>query len=698
MSATVTQPPTATPLPPWSPPENTRTSALWVRPALATLLAATALLYLWGLDRSGWANSFYAAAVQAGAKSWKAMFFGSSDAANFITVDKPPISLWVMDLSARMFGINAWSMLVPQALEGVAAVGVLYLTVRRWFGPVAGLLAGATLALTPVAVLMFRFNNPDAMLTLLLTLSAYALVRALEAASWRWLAGCAALIGCAFLTKTLQAFLVVPGFVGVYLLAAPTTLRRRLVHLLGAGGVLAAASLWWVVIVQLWPASSRPYIGGSQNNSEWNLIFGYNGLGRITGSETGSVVPGAAGRGTGTTSMWGPTGWSRLFNAEFGGQASWLIPGALIVTAVLLALLWRARRTDRTRAALLIFGSWLVISGLLLSYAKGIIHPYYTVALAPAIGALIGSGGVELWRRRDDMIARSGLAVALAATGTWAFVLLGRTSTWLPWLRIAIVIGAFLAAIAVLALPAAWHRAWAATAVTAVMVSLAGPAAYAISTARVAHSGSLPTAGPSGQSAGFGPGGRAGAAGFRGGVGGPGGAATGGVPPVGTGTPPALGAGAGPGVGGGVAPGSAGSTVPSFAGNPGGAGGGGGGFLNSQTPSAAVIATLDANASKYTWVAAAVGSDSAAGYQLATGHPVMALGGFNGSDPYPTLAYFEKVVAEGKVHYFIGGSGGFGQQNGGSNVTSQITAWVKSHFTATTVGSLTLYDLTSPKA
>ena len=162
------------------------TDATWVRPSLIGLLLATAVLYLWGLGASGWANSFYSAAVQAGTKSWKAFFFGSSDAANFITVDKAPASLWVMELSARVFGLSSWSILVPQALEGVAAVGVLYATVRRWFSPGAALLAGADTALTPVAALMFRFNNPDALLVLLLTGGAYCITRALEAGRTKW--------------------------------------------------------------------------------------------------------------------------------------------------------------------------------------------------------------------------------------------------------------------------------------------------------------------------------------------------------------------------------------------------------------------------------------------------------------------------------------------------------------------------------
>src|SRR5664280_1557791 len=213
----------------------------WVRPALLALLAGTAALYILGLGANGWANSFYTAAVQAGTQSWKAFFFGSFDAANFITVDKPPGSLWLTGLSARMFGVNAWSILVPQALAGVATVGLLYATVRRHFSAAAGLLAGAALALTPVATLMFRYNNPDALLVLLLVAGAYAVTRATETASARWLALAGVLVGFGFLTKALQALLVVPAFTLVYLLAAPTSLGRRLGHLVLAGVAMLAA-------------------------------------------------------------------------------------------------------------------------------------------------------------------------------------------------------------------------------------------------------------------------------------------------------------------------------------------------------------------------------------------------------------------------------------------------------------------------
>ena len=299
---------------------------------MVALLAGTAVLYLWGLGASGWANSFYSAAAQAGSQSWKAWFFGASDAASFITVDKPPASLWIMGLSVRLFGLSSWSILVPEALMGVACVGVLYATVTRWFGAAAGLLAGAVMALTPVAALMFRFDNPDALLVLVLTFGAYCVTRALEDARGRWLYLGFAMVGVGFLTKMLQAALVLPAFGLVYLVAAPTGLWRRVRQLAVATVVFVASFGWWVAVVELVPSSWRPYVGGSQDNSVLNLIFGYNGFGRLTGDETGSV-----GGGGGNTGRWGETGVLRLFNSSFGGQASWLLPAALVLLGLGLA-------------------------------------------------------------------------------------------------------------------------------------------------------------------------------------------------------------------------------------------------------------------------------------------------------------------------------------------------------------------------
>jgi 4-amino-4-deoxy-L-arabinose transferase-like glycosyltransferase len=680
----------------------------WARPALLALLAATAVLYLAGLSRDGWANAFYAAAVQAGTKSWKAFFFGSFDAANFITVDKPPASLWVMDISARIFGLNSWSLLVPQALEGVATVGVLYATVRRWFGPAAGLIAGAVLAVTPVATLMFRYDNPDALLVLLLVLAAYAITRALESGQTRWLALTGALLGFGFLTKMLQAFLLLPVFALVYLIAGPPRLGRRIWQLLVGGAAVVVAAGWWVAIVMLTPAADRPYVAGSTDNNILQLTFGYNGLGRLTGNETGSVGPATRS----SAAFGGPAGLTRLFSSAMGSQASWLIPAALIGLTALLWLSRRSLRTDRTRAAALVWGGWLVVTGLVFSYMSGIIHPYYAVALAPAIGALTGIAAVTLWRIiRDRMAARLTLTAMLAVTAAWAWVLLGRSPGWYPWLRVVVVVLAVLGAAGfIMSGPTAGgHRAGeggfagltlvgqgrrfltAAAVSLAAIAGLAGPLAYSSSTAAIAYTGAIPVAGPA----------------VTGGFGGPG--AFRGASGAGRGRFPRSGEGRFPGggfagAGGAAGAGATGTGSASAGGQPGagrfpggavGQGFAGGGGLGRNTQVNSTLTKLLKNgAAGYTWAAATVGAESAAPIQLASGDPIMAIGGFNGTDPAPTLAEFEKLVSEHQIHYFVGqNQASFG---GGTGDAARITAWVQKHFTSQTIAGITVYHLTSP--
>ena len=634
----------------------------WARPAFIGLLAATALAYLWNLTASGDANSFYAAAVQAATKSWKALFFGSLDSSNFITVDKPPASLWVMALSGRLFGFSSASMLVPQVLEGVLAVGLLGAAVKRWFGAGAGLLAGAVLALTPVAALMFRFNNPDALLVCLLVGSAYCLVRALEHGSTRWMLGVGALVGFAFLAKMMQAFLVVPSFALVYMVAAPTSFRRRSTQLLAGGATMVASAGWWVAIVALWPASSRPMIDGSPDNSILNLIFGYNGLGRLTGTDGGG--------GGGNFS--GQPGLLRLFNELMGGQASWLLPAALVLLAAGLAWRLRAPRTDRTRAALMLWGGWLVVSGLVFSLAGGIIHTYYTVALAPAIAALVAIGATLLWRLRAHPAARALLAVVILITAGWSLVLLGRSPSWETWLTPLIATTGVLAAAAVCAPARVRRRVSSAGAVLAIVACLAGPLAYTAQTIGSAHTGSTVSAGPAIlDSGGFGARGSA-----------PGGFAAGSRP---SGAPSA------------ASPATSetrGSRIGSSA-----AAGGAGGPGGATETSSALVTLLQKGASGYRWVAATSGSQSAASLELSTGGiPVMAIGGFDNEGGNLSLAQFEAYVKAGDIHYYIASGTETGGGLGGGSATNAITSWVKARYQSETVGGQTIYNLTQPLA
>ena len=634
-------------------------------------------------------------------------------------MDKTPGSLWVMELSGRIFGFSQWSMLAPQALEGVGSVLLLYAAVKRWFGPAAGLIAGLVLALTPAAALMFRFNNPDALLVLMMTAAAYTLVRAVENGRTRWLVFTGLLIGFAFLAKMMQAFLVVPGFAAAYLWAGPPRLGKRIRQTLLMGAGIVAGAGWWILAAQLTPAADRPYFGGSTTNSILQLAIGYNGLGRLTGDETGSVGPGAGnGQGGGGqgASFGGATGIFRLFHAEFGGQISWLLPAALISLAAMAWVSRRAARTDRTRAAALLWGGWVLVTGLVFSYMNGIIHPYYMVALAPGIAALVGIGAMALWQprprpqrpwprpRSGALAGRIAAAAGVLASAVWAYVLLDRTPDWLPWLRWVVLVAGVAAAGLVLAGPAlarlaavpGSRRARLALAAAplglALVAGLAGPAAYALDTVGTAHTGAIPSAGPawpasaavraavpaaavprcravrprpgraSGTRAWPGPERPAGR-----------GASSGNAAPGGTGT-------------GGMPRGGAGGFG---AGN----GQGGGGLGGNTTVSSALTRLLEQDASSYTWVAATEGSVGAAPLELATGDAVMAIGGFNGTDPWPTLAVFKELVAKHEIHYYVGqGSQSFG----GGRGSSAIAAWVAAHFTKQTVGGQTVYDLTKP--
>jgi 4-amino-4-deoxy-L-arabinose transferase-like glycosyltransferase len=617
------------------------------------MLVLTAALYLWNLQATGYANSFYAAAIQAGTKDWTALLFGSLDAGNAITVDKPPAALWIPALSGRIFGFSALSMLVPQALMGVAAVGLLYLAVKRVSGPAAGLLAGGALALTPVAALMFRFNNPDAMLTLCLVLAAYLTIRAIEKAGWKWLVAAGAVIGLAFLTKMLQGFLIVPGLGLAYLWAAPVTLRRRILHLLGAAAGIAVVAASYIAVFQLTPASARPYMAGSENNSFLELTFGYNGLGRLTGSGGGGTpgggMPGGGGDGGGmggNVGFGGTAGITRMFGTSFGGEVSWLLPAALILLGAGLWFTRREARTSRTRASLLLWGGWLLVTAGILSFMGGTVHPYYAVALAPAIAALVGIGSVELWRGRAYWPARLVLAATVLASSAWSAVLLSRQVTWLPWLRVVVVILGVVGGLALILrldsqgpIPARLRKA---ATVSAVVASLlaggSGTAAWTIATASQPHSGSIPTSGPT--------------ASAMGGMGG-------------------MGRDLG-GLGGGTA---------------GGIGGGMGGETAASTELTELLKSSGAK-----WSAIVSGASQAANLELASGTNVIALGGWNGGDPYPTLAQFQGMVDRGEIGYFISGGMG-GGAGGGRGGSSEVATWVAENFQAQTVGNSTVYKL-----
>ena len=743
---------------PFTPPARSRRELA----ALAALLAAAAFVFFWNLTASGYANEFYAAAAQAGSQSWSAFLWGASDASGAITVDKPPASLWLMALSIRLFGLSSFALLLPQALMGVACTYLCYAIVRRLWGAAAGLGAGALFVATPVAALMFRFDNPDALLVLLMLGAAGCVLRALEAAPdragnrvrTRWFVLAGVLVGFGFLTKQLQVFLVLPGFGLAMLTSSPARWARRALDAAAALAAMVVAAGWWVLLTVVVPSGSRPYIGGSQTDSFLELTFGYNGLGRLTGDETGSVVPGASAGGASQGGMWGETGIGRLLGSDFAGQFAWF---ALFALAGIL-ICWlaaracsgagssaagRAQGSDAgqlgrlRRAFVLVFGGWLVVTWLVFSFMAGIFHAYYTVALVPAVAVMAAACLRSLWELRDRVWARPVCAVLIGVSALWACVIVVRsgTWTWLGWCVLAL--GAISAVAVALAgvVPEARlrRRSTVAACTVAAAALLAAPAAWTAATIASGHHGSIVSAGPS-SGMGGGPGGGGAAPGGAASsaptapdsagadadtaetgdaaageqaYGSAGDASSAPTPPsaegaFGTGAPSADADGTGSGAGEAGASETAGTDAsagvgPAAGGAAAGAQAQGGSILGGAGASSnsELVELLIEGGSGYRWAAATTGSQNAAGYQLASELPVMAIGGFNGTDPAPTLEQFKAYVAAGLVRYYIAGGGMGASQMGGSSAASEIEAWVEETFEAQTVGGVTVYDLAS---
>ena len=646
--------------------DKTRLSYPW---ALALLLIGTTLLYLWGLSVSGWANAFYSAAAQAGSQSWKAFLFGSSDAANSITVDKPPLSLWPMALSIRVFGLSSWSILVPQALMGVAAVALLWDTVRRSFGEIAGLAAGLVFALTPIAVAIFRYNNPDALLVLLMIAAVWAMLRAVDDGRTRWLVVAGLCVGLGYLTKQLQVMLILPALGVTYLVAGPRRLGTRLWQLAASLGAAIVGAGWWVLLVQLWPADDRPWIGGTTHNSIIELTLDYNGLGRLSGDEPGSTAGLALGPANGSTQtaaslhMWGVPGAGRLFQLGQAGQIVWLLPAALFFGVVLLVWRRRASRTDSLRAQVLVWILWLVCTATVFSFMQGIFHPYYTVALAPAIGALVGIGASVCWLHRRQIWARLALGVAIVATAGTALFALDYYPLYLPWLRWTVLGIAVVVLIWLVLARASWAERTpvrAAIAVAIAVTALLAPLAYSLTTVIQGNSGGLPHAGPSLRSR--------------------------------------IRVSSNSGEQGVVAARITEVSAPGFL-RPIGAPGRpahvpGCSLLEAGTPPPDLVAKLNENADRYRWVAATVGSMCAAGYQLASGHPVMPIGGYNTTDPAPAPDQFLRLALGKHIHYFIITNPVQQDKWGHLNDAALIQQWVQRNFTPIKAGRVLMYDLT----
>ena len=610
---------------------------------LPILLIATGVLYMFGAMHNGMANSYYAAAVQAASQNWTAWLFGSLDAANYVSIDKPPLATMIMGLSARLFGFSSFSMLLPSVLAGVGSVWLLYSAVKRQFGFTSAIISAVTLMLTPVAALMFGFNNPDAILTFMLTASGYAFLRSLEGRRpllWLGLAGL--FTGLAFNTKMLQGLMVLPAMVIVYLAFAKPPIVTRFLHLMFAGVITTVSTLWWSVLVWLTPSGNRPWVGSTNDNSIWSLIFGYNGFGRLLGNRGGGgggtppsggmaiANPGgmgggapSGGHGPGGTGFGGQTGIFRIFNNDFGPNIAWLLILALASGGLLLWILRKTPRTNRGRAAVIFWILWLIVHIVIFSMTSGVIHPYYVVVMAPAVAALVGIGVPFLWgayvRRKSYAWI---LPMLVGVTAVIAIIILSYAGamTWLMWTVGVLGAVGMIGLLVNLYTPKRWLQNL--VIITSVAACMTTPVVYALSTVNVTHTGSIPTAGPN-------------------------------------------------------------STAMQGSNNE-----------KSQADSTLVQYLLQ-NQNGATWLVAVDSANESAAIQLTSGQPVMAIGGFNGSDTPLTLEQFKQLVVDGKLKYYAASSHGHGGGPNGGN--SKITNWIKKNGKVVNYGGsdVTLYELSA---
>ncbi|GAA2779528.1 ArnT family glycosyltransferase [Saccharopolyspora taberi] len=645
---------------------------------LAAICGLAALLYGWAIGGT-WGNSYYTAAVKSMSRSFENFFFGAFDPAGVITVDKPPMALWVQVVSVKLFGFNQFAVLFPQALAGVAAVFLLHRTVRRWAGEHAALLAALIMALTPITVVINRDNNPDTLLVLLVVAAAYAVTRAMEAErATGWLALAAFLIGCGFLTKMLQAWMVLPAFVAAYLAGRRDSWGRRLVDLAVAAGVLLVSSFWWVVATALWP-SPKPFIGGSADGSAWDLVFGYNGFGRILGGEGNGGMPGGGG------GFSGESGVLRLFNDQLGGQISWLLP---LCALVLVA----AVRRDGLGGWVL-WGGWLVVVGVMFSFAQGTMHPYYTTMLAPAVSAVAAAGLVRFWRwyRESEGWRWVLLPVAVVVTVAWAFALVARDLTWHAWIGYGAVALAVLG-VGALLLGRRWKvlmRSGLALGLAAVLAVPGGWAAMGAVTAQTGMGGGNPTAGPQssqrmagrpvemgsppGGEGQFGPGGSDQSGPGDGDQSGPGAGQFG--PGGGDQLGPGDGDQSGPGAdqlgpGGGDQPGPGGLVL---------FGPGGPGQFGAQQREVLDRVVAEAGDRRIP-LAVEGGAMVASSYLINSDVTVVGMGGFTGSDDAPSVRQLTEWKQAGELGFVLLGNGP-GRMPGRGGESSLREAWVKQNCT-----------------
>jgi 4-amino-4-deoxy-L-arabinose transferase-like glycosyltransferase len=572
-------------------------ATIWHKVALTLILLVAAFLNFFRLDQNGYGNTYYAAAIKSMLLNWHNFFFLSFDPGGFVSIDKPPLGFWLQAASATLFGFNGWSLLLPQALAGIASVALLYVLVRRAFGPTIGVLAALALALMPVSVAASRNNTPDSLLVFFTLLAALAVSIAAETGRLRWLLLGALLVGLGFNIKMLEAYLVLPALILVYFLAAPLSLRTRLLHLVLAAVVLIAVSFAWLLAVDLTPPTQRPYVGSSTTNSELNLALGYNGVNRITGmklsnagaaSETGNFSQIVTLVGIGETGLPSPI---RLLNKQLGGQIGWLLAAALFGLIITFRRKLPPVPLTSEQQGLILWSTWFITLFIFFSVAL-FPHGYYLVMLAPAICALAAIGCVRLW----EAYCQPGwkgwllpLTLALAAGAQW--LILSAYPDWSKWLSSPVV---GLCLIAALALTGArlFPRVLKTLplmpiAVTGMLVLLIGPATWSLATTEHMLEPVSVTAGPV----------QSGSSSFS-------------------------------------------ALTNSF-------------IPHTAHANPALVRYLLAHQGQARFLVSTLNAPSAAPFILDTGKPVMAIGGYIGSDPILTAAQFQTLVNNGSVRYML---------------------------------------------
>jgi 4-amino-4-deoxy-L-arabinose transferase-like glycosyltransferase len=636
-------------------------------PELGGLIAIAALLNLWALGRNGWANTYYSGAVRSMASSWHNFLYASLDPSGVMTVDKPPLSLWVQALSVRVFGFHPLAILVPQALIGVASVVLVYDLVRRPFGRVGGFVAGLALATTPIAVAMSRDNNPDALLTLCCLAAVWFAVRGFEHGRTRWLVLSGVAVGLGFETKMLVALVVVPAIALAWLWVSPRGRGRldALMQLLCGGAAMLVVGGAWPLLVALTPAGTRPWISGTSDNSILSLIFGYNGFGRVDGQLGG---PGGSFGGGGVFAQ--ATGPFRLLNASLGGQGGWLL-GLALAGAVIVLLAARGRRRDARTAWVAVVAGAFLVTAVLFSFAHGIFHPYYVVLLAPFTAALVGAGVATVIRGGVRVTVAGPLVLALGVA--CELVVRSDYSGHLEWMPIVLPLACGAAAVPLLL--SGNRRLHAAAMAVGVAALLVAPAAFAVDTLGYATNSTFPAGGPQWANSAASPFG--GVGGFGGGLGL---RPFAGAPPRGNPVPLFGNGASGP---------AAGTGPRTFRrggfGFGGGRGGGGGGGFGQRVPDSVLRYT----AAHGGGTVATEAQSGAAQNIIEQNAKVAGIGGFSGVESDPSISWLAGEVASSHIRWiYVEASSG--DADGRAGATAAIGAAEQA--CAPVSGQTNLYD------